>query len=81
MFASEIQRHWRARPIFSAYATFGREVQASCIHKESHQGEINDHQIDIFRDAPWGRPIILGRELGSISSEVIASKTTASEMT
>ena len=38
LIASETQRHWRARQIFSAYATFGRELQAFCIQKQSHQG-------------------------------------------
>ena len=79
--ASETQRHWRARPIFSAYSTFVREVQAACIQKQSHQGGINDHQIDIFRDVPGQADHSWSGTWLDIVGEVTASKMTASEMT
>jgi deoxyribodipyrimidine photolyase len=68
--------------VFSAYATFVREVQASCIQQQSHQGGINDHQIDILprRDIGQADHSWSGTWL-DIVSEVTASKTTASEMT
>jgi hypothetical protein len=81
LFASETQRHWRARPIFSTYATFVREVQAACIQKQSHQGGINDHQIDIFRDVPGQADHSWSGTWLDIVGEVTASKMTASEMT
>jgi hypothetical protein len=79
--ASETQRHWRARPIFSAYSTFVREVQAACIQKQSHQGGIDDHQIDLFRDVLGQADYSWSGTWLDIVGEVTASKMTASEMT